>query len=162
MNKKQLIGIFICAFVTALSGVYAQNNLTIHYIGGNNQTVNLNKIGKITFLDGKMDLDGKESGVTSYVLSEIANITFEATKTPASGIEEGVTTKELSIYPNPAMDAVRLRGLEEASMVTVYTVAGNVVMHLEVFPDESIHVAGLPKGLYLLRVNNRTIKFSKL
>lgn len=162
MKKKQFIRTLICAIVMRVSGVQAQNSLTFHQTEGNDQTVALSEIGKITFSDGNMILSDKTGAITTYLISDIENITFEATKTPASDIKSEVVSGELSIYPNPTSDIIYLKGLETLSQITIYTVEGRAVMNSQVLPDENINIASLPKGLYLLRVNNKTTKFNKL
>ena len=62
--------------------------------------------------------------------------------------------KDIRIWPNPASDKIRIEGFERAR-VSIYTVSGaRVLVRENHIGGESIHVADLPKGLYIIRISN--------
>lgn len=66
------------------------------------------------------------------------------------GISE--ISNEVSIYPNPATDVLNVVVDAEVSNVTIYNVAGNVVLS-EVNPSTKINIADLAAGAYVVEVS---------
>ncbi len=70
----------------------------------------------------------------------------------------------LKIYPNPVTDFVNvsvLGNIDRQSVVNVIDVNGNIVMSTKLNSNiQRINVAALPKGVYMLRLNNGTNKLS--
>jgi hypothetical protein len=70
----------------------------------------------------------------------------------------------LKIYPNPVTDFVNvsvLGAIDRQSVINVVDVNGNIVMTTKLNSNiQRINVAALPKGVYMLRVNNGTSKLS--
>ena len=67
---------------------------------------------------------------------------------------DGVDEQEnliTTIYPNPAVDRIRIDGVE-AVEVQVYNALGQLVKTVE--NTHEINVAGLPQGVYLLRIRD--------
>jgi hypothetical protein len=67
----------------------------------------------------------------------------------------------IRIYPNPVTESFRIDGLTAPTPVTVTDVSGRTVLQQTVEGDESIFVGHLPQGIYLVRVNGKTVKIIK-
>ena len=65
------------------------------------------------------------------------------------GIEEDETFSVVSVFPNPSKGKVIIEGVEVCS-VQVYNALGQMVKTVE--DTNEISVAGLPEGVYLLKV----------
>ena len=64
------------------------------------------------------------------------------------------TNPVIRIWPNPASDMIRIEGFERAR-VSIYTVSGVRVLVRENYTGgESIRVADLPGGLYIVRISS--------
>jgi hypothetical protein len=63
-------------------------------------------------------------------------------------VEEEVAPA-VTVYPNPASETVRIEGLEPAE-VQVYNTLGQMVKTVK--DSHEINMAGLPQGVYLLRI----------
>ncbi len=74
------------------------------------------------------------------------------------------TTNDWRIYPNPAHDALNIEGLTEMSKVTIYNVAGGLVLNTQV-KDNAIDISQLSRGMYTIHIvsgqNNVTHLFVK-
>jgi len=70
----------------------------------------------------------------------------------------------LTLYPNPASDILQLNGLQNQALVTIYDVAGKLVLQVEVDKNSnnSINTASLAPGFYHCRIqqNNQTAELS--
>ena len=77
-----------------------------------------------------------------------------------TGVDEnGMTT--YTIYPNPAMDAIHIEGLEANSEVHIYDMRGSLVKVVNASSDEAIGISDLSSGLYLVRCGNVSMRFVK-
>jgi hypothetical protein len=67
----------------------------------------------------------------------------------------------LSVYPNPAAHTLRIRGIDGSVVaVRIFDLTGKTVLSRTLSEGE-IDIAGLSRGVYFLRVKNRTVKFIK-
>ena len=64
---------------------------------------------------------------------------------------EEAAVESVSLYPNPANDIVRVEGAT-ATEVKIYNSLGQLVKTVE--NTNEINVAGLPEGIYLLRITD--------
>ena len=69
---------------------------------------------------------------------------------------------DISVFPNPVFNTLKLGGLLQDTSVYVRSIEGATLIATTLSPDNSLlDVTGLPAGVYLLQVNNTTIKFIK-
>jgi hypothetical protein len=78
-----------------------------------------------------------------------------------TGIDVISTPGELSVYPNPASESFRVGGIDEPTLVTVFDMNGKMVLQQMVNPDKAVVVGHLPKGIYFVKVNGKTMKVVK-
>lgn len=72
---------------------------------------------------------------------------------PEDGINE-VNTTSLNVYPNPACNVINVDNAAGAQ-ISIYNIAGQEVMAIEAAnANESINVASLSEGVYVVRVVN--------
>ena len=76
------------------------------------------------------------------------------------GIKESGSSP-ISVYPNPTTDRIQISGAHTSFTFELLDQNGRVVLKGMLFPGESINVAELPKGLYMLRLSNETIVHSE-
>jgi hypothetical protein len=75
-----------------------------------------------------------------------------------SVITEPAIENDIRIYPNPVTESFRISGLTAPAQVVVFDVSGKTVLRQTVQGEESISIGHLPKGVYPVRINNKTIK----
>lgn len=69
-----------------------------------------------------------------------------------------LVNNQISIYPNPVKEVLYINSNRQNEAVEIYTPDGKIVMHAQ---GNSIIVSALPKGSYLLKIGEKTIKFIK-
>jgi hypothetical protein len=81
--------------------------------------------------------------------------------------EEGITVgineiglDKVSVYPVPAQDILHVSGLDAAKEVRVIDVTGHALSVRKVDRD-AIDVSGLAKGIYILSIDGKAVKFTK-
>ncbi|MDR1561481.1 MAG: T9SS type A sorting domain-containing protein [Dysgonamonadaceae bacterium] len=72
-----------------------------------------------------------------------------------------VVSVDSAPYPNPVADSFRIDGIVAPTEVTVTDLSGNAVLTLTVDAGEPVAVGHLQAGVYLVRVNGKTVKVVK-
>ncbi len=67
---------------------------------------------------------------------------------------------ELLIYPNPATDVIRIANINSTDVVEVFNPLGNKVKEV-IAKDGMISIADLAAGIYMVKVNETTVKIIK-
>jgi len=70
--------------------------------------------------------------------------------TTTIGIDIPFASNQISIYPNPAKDDIFIKSDLQISRVEIYSLAGSLLLSKNNI-DESVSVATLPTGIYLLK-----------
>lgn len=122
--------------------------------------------------------DGAE---TSYVLADVKRIEVNKKDASASmsvllkdGTKEGSYKKlifaneltsieemgeiSLYVYPNPVVNTLNVVGVEEDTYLSVFNLNGQCIKQEK---GNLIDVTSLNKGVYILQVNNKFVKFIK-
>lgn len=105
--------------------------LTIQATSGTESSASLSTLRKITFQGGAMVLTNKDGTTSSYTLTDLNKMYFSSTST-------GITT-----IGNDSFDTVNAE---------IYTLSG---MKLNTSHD------ALPKGVYIMKANGKTVKMLK-
>lgn len=98
-----------------------------------------------------------ESGGTHIV---IADVEIVAVFTEGTSINTNVVTT-LILYPNPTNGKVNIEGLQQSANITVYNIAGVAVHTQQLNPAETLDLGHLPGGVYMIHVNNTTLRVVK-
>ncbi|MDR0799095.1 MAG: leucine-rich repeat protein [Dysgonamonadaceae bacterium] len=64
----------------------------------------------------------------------------------------------LRIYPNPVSENFYIGGISQSMQITVLDVNGKIVLKRTVVPGEAISVQHLPKGIYVVQAEGKTMK----
>ncbi|MGQ2985448.1 T9SS type A sorting domain-containing protein [Flavobacterium sp.] len=91
-----------------------------------------------------------------YLIIDDIVVTAENT----AGVKE-ILMPKLSVYPNPATDKVTVSGLQDDTLVSIYTVSGQKVKDVVAKGDTSIDVSSLAKGMYFLNTAKGSAKIIK-
>lgn len=88
-------------------------------------------------------------------------ITKNSTVTKDTGIlaVNDVSTTEIRIYPNPVKDQLSVAGITKDESYEVYSIDGKLVKSGTLSSKNSVGVSGLPKGVYLLKIAGKNLKF---
>lgn len=64
---------------------------------------------------------------------------------------------DLSIYPNPTTEYISITDNSDAvGYIAIFNLVGKKVKEFDFVKGESLFVADLPKGMYLVQIQNRT------
>ena len=163
MNKKLCLIALSCALASGWNTLSAQDVMVIHPKAGNTAPKEfvLNDLGKLTFSETGFfvfDKSGKQLGQDEF--NKVSRINFKLTSV---GIQT-MDVPQCFPYPSPASETISLAGWnsDEPADVAIYSMDGRLCLMQHDWNGEPIQVSSLTKGLYILKINNQTFKFSKL
>ena len=168
MNK--LLPIAIAGALTSTAALQAQNYPTSLVINTEQteHVIPLNAISKITFSNGKMMLEQDTSAPErgnypgSLALNAILRCYFSAQKAPTAVQPIPVIPSALVAYRTGNL--LRIAGLEahRSYRLSLLAVDGSVLYSAPAFMAyEAIEIGHLPNGIYLVRIEDQSIKFIK-
>ena len=76
----------------------------------------------------------------------------------STGINNHANKENYAISPNPANECFTVSGISENTPITVFDISGKRVIEKTVNPNEKISVTDWNKGIYLVKVNDKTAK----
>jgi len=162
MRKMNLI-LFLCLIISL--GIKAQNVLVVQLTDQTEQNFDLGENGTVYFLEATTDSQGyinivdNQNNSTTIFYEDIQKMYFAS----VMSIEEVENENQLLVYPNPAKDYIKIANASsEKSNIVIYSLDGKMLLQEEKFNNEQIDISLLEKGIYVLKVNNRTFKFSKI
>ncbi len=133
--------------------------MTIHLNNGDEHAYYLSEDDRVYFEDNErlvieIALNAKSE---RFNLADIRKITCsETVGTKENGLSE------LSIFPNPVHDALMLRNLEGTAQAQLYALDGRLIKSFEITDGQIVDISELPMGMYLLKVDSKTLKLMKL
>ena len=154
--------ILLCLVSFSLIGASkAQSNLILHFTDKTQVNPTLSSISKITFTSDNLEMKYNDGTTSSYLISAIKKITFNA----LSGIKEvDVQENLISLYPNPSKDFIFLKNVTiDETIVSIFRLDGACIMSVQISNiDQGIDVSSLSKGVYVLKIGGKALKFTKL
>ena len=147
--SRFFLSLLLALPLTATADTYNYLNITA---GSSIQSVALKTVKRITFSDGNIVVTAADGTVTTAALSALTNLTFSET---ATGIRDiNLRRSDLCIESGHIV-------AKGSGMLLVYNAAGRIVR--QQFVDSSrteLSLEGLPHGIYVARLCNRSIKIA--
>jgi len=107
---------------------------------------------------------GDESVAVTITNGKFTMPAYGVTVTAAFEMTTGIDTPEITVidlYPNPTSDNVYIKGITTATRVEIYNLAGVQVLSTQVQPNQPISLVNLEAGVYLVKVEGKTLKVIK-
>ena len=157
------------AFLTALASVFisssalADDGLKIQVVsnveGAAPVEYVLDDILKITFQENDFTIVLKNgNGSTSFDYMNTQKMVFDNIKT---GIENVHSEKAGDIAITYDGNYIRVSGCSESAQLRLYDISGRPLLSQTVKGDTEISTENLSAGVYIMKVNSKTFKFSK-
>lgn len=144
--------------VMAFSTAMAQTNVKLTFQDASTQEIEVSAYGKIYFSDNYMFIDNGNALPYSFAVSNIRNMVFDE----VLGIHD-LVTETFKVYPNPAYNTLYFSSNDfEIHPYSLFSIDGRLLLHGEVQNGDPISVSGIPAGLYILKINNTSLKINKL
>ncbi len=140
----------------------AQQGLFVKSSTGTITPFSYTSVSKLTFVNEVMTtVSPKGVAGQSFALSTVASVSFG--NVSISGVKETFMNEtDVKLYPTVASSTINLQGATDGAQISIYSITGSKMMQLNVTSNlQAINVSGFKSGIYLLRVNGQTLKFSK-
>jgi len=130
----------------------------IQFYNSSTQTFTVSDAGKLYFDNGYLMIDEGNGAPFSFLVSDIQKMMFNHLTSV-----ETIKTPLFRIYPNPATTYLKISSDRMENIpYQLYTLDGRLLMSGTSQNDETISVTTLSQGLYLLKIDGKTFKISKL
>ncbi|MBQ4009209.1 MAG: T9SS type A sorting domain-containing protein, partial [Bacteroidales bacterium] len=98
---------------------------------------------------------------TSFAMTDVKKMTLAYNEPGLQDIEE-LSANE-GLYPNPVSDMLYFNFNVGADVtMQIYSATGQLVKEANLSSDGAIDVSDLNEGLYIVKIDGKTYKFSKL
>ena len=157
MNKYKVLLGMLAGMLACFTGM-AQSKVTLTFQDASTQEIEVSTAGKIYFSDEYMYIDDGTALPYSFALDNIRKMTFGQ----GVGVSE-IVTEAFKVYPNPVRNELYVSGNEFGPYrYALYSIDGRLLLQGEVGNGEAIHTGDIPAGLYILKINNTSLKINKL
>ena len=152
--RKLLLFFF---FFVGIGGAFVQN-IVVQSTSGQQTSVPLDNVKKITFDNGNMVLSTNGNENFELPLDDIMKILFDE---DGSNVDRIVADTNLQLVRN-SRNTIGITGLETTADARIVNTAGSIVMIQRQWNGSDIDISALPSGVYVLVVGtNNIFKFSK-
>lgn len=156
-KSKLIPAALLCAWASVC---YADSKVIVESPneGESPKEVGLDVNTKISFTSSGVQIDNG-GNVSSFPFSEVGKIRF---KTSAVSVGAVAGDMEFALRNNPVGAELEITGYKGTPVaLTVSSLNGGTLIVNDAWQGESVDVSTLTPGVYLLTVNNETIKFIK-
>lgn len=158
MEKTTLNWALCIAALLWVSSGMAQSKVTLTFQDASTQEIEVSASGKIYFSDDYMYIDDGTALPYSIALASIRKMTFGQ----GVGVSE-IVSDAFKVYPNPVRNELYVSGNEVGPYrYALYSIDGRLLLQGEVGNGEAIPTGDIPAGIYILKINNTSLKINKL
>lgn len=155
MKHLFLLLLLFCPIIT-----WADTDFIVHHIDGTQTTYVISEYGGIYIENDKLLISELYGSKAEEPIANIQKITFA--NYPV-GIENANTENEqIFAYPNPTHGEINLYGVDNNASISLYSLDGQQIFNNITPPQLSTQFSSLQNGIYILKVNNQTLKICKL
>ena len=150
--------------IVAAASASANTTMTVTYFDDSREATVVNLLdGSRLVFGGEPAFDFSNCGSAPgrINVAAVKRITFEGIWTGVEGVSKEATSLRLRSNPVEAILSVEGYDGSKPAVVSIYSIAGREALHVENWKGEDINVSHLPTGVYILRINNSTLKFIK-
>ena len=146
--------LFILSLI-AFAGTATAQHMVVETAGGN-EVFTLDNLKQITFNGITVNIEQTDGTKSSASMGNIKRIYFDDMSSIADINAQGGDLVEYLSHDDIAINS------EAGSMVTVYSLTGAQLLTRRIDTQgETISIAGLPQGIYIVKANGRTTKIIK-
>lgn len=164
MKRKFLLVCSVCVFVlccTSMARVSAQTGIRIINNDDTETVYSVREEGKLYFEKENLVIYESLLFSAEIPVSNIKKIVIAQNQVSIGQPVPG--NSSIICYPNPAQNFIRIAapGAERLT-VKIYSLSGQKLLEGKYNTEESIDISSLSPGFYLVRINETTLKLSKI
>jgi len=154
----------VVAFMAAIlcQGAFAElkTELTVVEFGSKSSVYKIDETGELTFEEKFLVIkEDENSEAKKLTLGNISKLLIK----DASAVNDiSSDSQSISLYPNPASSEVFISGIDGKQTVEIYSISGVLVMKSSVENGSAINISNLRQGVYIVKVDGKTVKLCKI
>lgn len=156
MEKRKLL---LAMSLAVFTGCFAQDEITINLSSGK-KSYKIDDVKTLTFDGASLKVNKQNSESDTYSFSDIVKISFDT----STGVDNmKIAGGKLTVSVAPGSGVIRVGGYDDKERydVVVYSLSGEKVIGIDGWKGEGVNIASLAKGVYVLKINDTTLKFRK-
>lgn len=159
MSEKYLFGSLIALCLLLSGPIHAGSSLNILKLSGSEKAITASSLRTITFSGNNLNLNYQDGNTEAIALADIQKLFFSS----LSNSLEMTHSNLMVVFPNPVAQTLYLKNIPEgATLATIWHISGRKMLQISLSTEtNSLDVSVLPSGLYLLKIQDQTIRFSK-
>jgi hypothetical protein len=159
-NRIQILGLVLLLSACPANVKSQESTMVVKLKSGVSNSLNIKSIKSIHLASGMLYLNEFDGTNAVYANADIQKIYFEV----ATSVPSVPENPNVLAYPNPTLGLVYFKGLtEETIPVHVFNLSGVEVFSGRINSSvQSLDISFLPRGIYLINLNNKLVKMIKL
>lgn len=158
--KKNVLAALATLIIPLSASADEEMKIVVYGSGSGEVTeIKIDDVRNITFQDETLTMLLLEQGTKVFNYSDIGKICFETVSTSIESVTPDDGDETAISYDG---NVLRISGCTKPSHFRIFDITGQNVMNSSIQGDTEISVGNLSSGIYILKVNNKTFKFSKL
>ncbi|MBO7240418.1 MAG: T9SS type A sorting domain-containing protein [Bacteroidaceae bacterium] len=147
--------LFIISFISVAATATAQY-LIIEKPGYENEVLQFEDLKQITFSGTTVNIEQNDGKISNASMGDISRI-YISDNSSIADIEQ----QEGNLVEYLSFDEIAINA-DAGSMATIYNLTGALIMRKQINSQgEPISIATLPKGIYIVKANEKTTKIIK-
>lgn len=147
--------LFIISFISVAATATAQY-LIVEKPGYENEVLQFEDLKQITFSGTTVNIEQNDGKISNASMGDISRI-YISDNSSIADIEQ----QEGNLVEYLSFDEIAINA-EACSMATIYNLTGALIMRKQINAQgEPISIATLPKGIYIVKANEKTTKIIK-
>lgn len=147
--------LFIISFISIAATAPAQY-LIIEKPGYENEVLQFEDLKQITFSGTTVNIEQNDGKISNASMGDISRI-YISDNSSIADIEQ----QEENLVEYLSFDEIAINA-DAGSMATIYNLTGALIMRKQINSQgEPISIATLPKGIYIVKANEKTTKIIK-
>lgn len=108
-------------------------------------------------------LSNQSTGTYFYTVTDLNGCTYSDSAIISVGVSVNLHTPkpQIRLFPNPASEYFVFNGLEKAEQMVMMDITGKTVLERQVENNNKVIISGLPAGVYIVKVGDRTLNVFK-
>lgn len=156
---KKIFAIAVLAF-SVMSGLSAQNTLTIHQKDGQQFSYGFGEKPVVTFTDNDLIVTTANENVKlTLALTSVEKFTFDSNETAVNDIKDNAQKASISLDEY----SVYIANVKENAVVSLSAADGKQLQAFKAGADGTVSfsIADLPNGTYIISSENLSVKIQK-
>lgn len=155
--RKRIYTLMALVATTGIMAHADEPQVVVTMLDGATEEIPLDEVGHFYFEGDNLfatTLSTEGQKTLSWMLANVLSIRFRNTTDGIGAVKEGSALKLLFDG-----STLRAEGLKSGQRAAIYAVGGQQVLSMPSWDGSPISTESLPKGVYVFRVGNQSIKF---